>query len=177
MDWTHERSALVVPVPDAEPVVGRHRSRHDPSCVWGVPPHVTVHGPFVEPEGIDDDVRTALRALFAATEPFAVRFARTARFPTVLYLAPEPADPFRSLTQALVERFPGYPPYEGEFDDPVPHLTVAYEAPEGVMDEIDREIAPGLPIETEATEVLLIVGRNAPGGWRTIEAFPLGRRA
>jgi hypothetical protein len=138
---------------------------------------VTVLFPFVEPESIDGGVLADLRDLCGAMEGFALRFERTARFPTVLYLAPEPADRFRAMTRSLVERYPECPPYEGEFDDPVPHLTVAHSVPEEVMDAVDRDIAGGLPIETEARVVLLMVGRNAPGGWRTIESLPLARPA
>ena len=41
------RSALVVAVPDAEPVVGHLMLRLDANAVLGVPAHVTVLFPFV----------------------------------------------------------------------------------------------------------------------------------
>ena len=43
----------------------------------------------------------------------------------VLYLAPEPAEPFGALTEAFAAAWPEYPPYGGSFTDVVPHLTVA----------------------------------------------------
>ena len=43
-------SAILVPVPEAGPVVGRLRARLDRSASRGVPAHVTVLYPFVPPE-------------------------------------------------------------------------------------------------------------------------------
>ena len=42
------------------------------------------------------------------------------------YLAPEPPEPFARLTEAIAERWPDYPPYEGIHETVIPHLTVAY---------------------------------------------------
>lgn len=37
------------------------------------------------------------------------------RFPEVLYLAPSPAETFKALISAIVERYPAYLPYGGAF--------------------------------------------------------------
>ena len=42
-------SAILVPVPGAEPVAGRLRARFDRSAGRGIPAHVTVLYPFVPP--------------------------------------------------------------------------------------------------------------------------------
>ena len=49
---TAGESAVLVPGPEAEPVVGRHRARLDRAAVEGVPAHVTVLYPFVPPPEI-----------------------------------------------------------------------------------------------------------------------------
>ena len=49
-------SALIVEVPDAEPIVGEHRQRWDTSAALGVPAHVTVLFPFMHPSDIDNSV-------------------------------------------------------------------------------------------------------------------------
>lgn len=41
-----------------------------------------------------------------------------------MWLAPEPAEPFRALTELVWHRFPECPPYGGVHPDVVPHLTV-----------------------------------------------------
>ena len=42
----------------------------------------------------------------------------------MLYLEPDPAHPFVDMIEAVAERFPEHPPFGGEFDTVVPHLTV-----------------------------------------------------
>ncbi|CAM5691577.1 hypothetical protein SCHAM137S_06449 [Streptomyces chartreusis] len=63
-----------------------------------------------------------------------------AGFP-VLYLAPEPDTHFRRLTDAITERWPENPPFGGQFDDVVPHLTVA----QGQDEDAGAALLTGLP--------------------------------
>ena len=46
----------------------------------------------------------------------------------VVYLEPDPAEPFVRLTRELVERFPDHQPYNGTFtaDEVIPHVTVVH---------------------------------------------------
>jgi hypothetical protein len=47
----------------ADSLVERHRQHLDAAATWGVPAHVTVLYPFVEPAQVDDDlVATLVRA-------------------------------------------------------------------------------------------------------------------
>ncbi|HEV8561156.1 MAG TPA: hypothetical protein VGR06_32930 [Actinophytocola sp.] len=71
-------SALIVAVPEAEPVVGRHRRDLDHSAQWGVPAHVTVLYPFASPARIDGDTIEAVRAVISA-EAFDCVLARPQR--------------------------------------------------------------------------------------------------
>src|SRR5215831_5332630 len=85
-------TALIVPVPAAEPLVGPWRSRFDAAAVaGGVPAHVTVIYPFLDRGLLDDGVLGELAEVFARQRAFEARLARCGRFPGVLYLAPEPA--------------------------------------------------------------------------------------
>jgi len=139
---------------------------------------VTVLCPFVSPLEIDDRVTATVRALFASRAPFRVTFAETRRFPDTLYLAPEPAAPFRELTTMLVAAYPEHPPYGGAFVEIIPHLTVAHRIEPPVLDEVDADVRRRLPIHTEVREALLMVGETengiCAGPWRVIERFPLG---
>jgi 2'-5' RNA ligase len=168
------RTAVVVPVPEAEPVVGRWRERYDPSAAAGMPAHVTALFPFVE---VDDAVVATLRSLCAALPPLDVEFRRCARFPgAVLYLDPEPAAGLRRLTEAIAARWPEAPPYEGRFADVVPHLTVASGVDDAVADEIEAELSTRLPIRArlDAARVYEFDGAR----WRCIAALPFrGRTA
>jgi hypothetical protein len=77
------------------------------------------------------------------------------------------------MTEALESAFPEFPPYAGEFDDIVPHVTVA-QADEEVLAGIERELAPQLPVRARVERGWLV--ENTPVGWRRHTAFPLDRR-
>ena len=164
------RSALIVAVPEAEPLVHDWRLRHD-SAALGIPAHVTLIFPFVPTQEVDEELIGELRELFAAQPAFSFTLARVARFPEVAWLAPEPDDPFRRLTVLLASRYPEYPPYEGIHDDVIPHLSVG-RGDDAFQDEVDSALTPHLPIEASAEDVTLLV-EDGSGHWRKSESFPL----
>ena len=118
-------SALVIVVPEAEPLVSDWRAQYDWSAQRGVPAHITLLYPFVPTEKVDDELLSQLRDLFGSEEAITFELPRVARFPEVAWLAPEPTEPFKALTDLITARFPDYPPYEGAHDVVIPHLTVA----------------------------------------------------
>jgi 2'-5' RNA ligase len=171
------RTAVIIPVAPAEAAVSEHRRRLDVAASWGVPAHVTVLHPFVPPTAMDDNVVTRLAAVVAATSAFDSTFDRCEWFgDDVLWLAPDRDQEFRDLTSRVVERFPSYLPYGGEFDDVVPHLTVG-DSRRGTIDELkaaESDLSGKLPVTARIEHALLIAGTDQPGGWRTLATLPLG---
>jgi 2'-5' RNA ligase len=164
------RSAITVAFPGAA-VVDGWRER---TCVskpsHGVPPHVTLLFPFA-PAPVAEALLPEIADIVSRFQSFAVSFARMQRFPGTLWLAPEPAEPFARLSRALVERFPAWPPYEGAFPEPVPHLTVA-QGDAALLDDAEVELAPLLPLAARVREVAL-VEEIEPDRWRQRATFPL----
>jgi 2'-5' RNA ligase superfamily len=68
-------SAILVPVPGAEPAMGHLRARLDLSAVRGIPAHATVLYPFVPPEQITAVVMHKVAAAVASVPIFNCRFA------------------------------------------------------------------------------------------------------
>jgi 2'-5' RNA ligase len=165
------QSALIVPVPSAEPAVAKWRARHDPSAAFGMPAHVTVLYPFLAPDEITHTVERDLESVLRSYPAFAFTLVGVDRFPGVLYLATEPVEPFRELAAALQGQWPDYPPYGGAFETVVPHVTV-------IQGNEPAEAAPELeqaaPIEAEATEVWLMAEQH--NYWAVLRRFPLGAR-
>ncbi len=128
-------SALIIAVPEAEPLVKEWRERFDYSAGVGVPAHITLLYPFMPPGEITPAVAAELRAFCAQFAAFEFTLPELRRFPAVLYLAPSPAEPFKALTHALVERYPGYPPYGGGYSEVIPHLTIADVDEAGQLDD------------------------------------------
>ena len=168
-------TALIVPVPEVEDVVGAYRTRYDAAARWGVPAHVTALYPFVAPAALTDDVLGAVRATVAATARFAVEFAEVAWFgEQVAYLAPRPDGQFRALTEALWARFPEHPPYGGAFADVVPHLTIGHDVPVEALRGAAEAVSARLPLRAEPREVWLMVGAPEPDSWHTAARFAFG---
>ncbi len=171
-----DRTALIVPIPEAEPVVGEYRDRLDRSASWGVPAHVTVLFPFLPPAAVDEKVHAAVTQIAARVPAFFLSFDRVGWFgERVLWLAPDPPDPFHVLTAALTARFPGVRPYEGQFAEVVPHLTIGHDRPAAELTAAARAVEPHLPIRARATTLRLITGRSEPGAaWSSLADFALG---
>ena len=107
-----DESALVMLVPEAEPLVKPFRDRYDPSAAAGVPAHITLLYPFRPPGKIDQAMLDGLRGCFQGFASFRFSLAPIRRFPDgVLYLAPDPDEPFRQLVLAIWDRYPETPPY------------------------------------------------------------------
>ena len=107
-------SALVILVPEAEPLVRPFRDRFDPSAALGDPAHITLLYPFIAPERIGADTLDKVTECFRGFAPIAFCLTEVRRFPAeALYLAPVPDEPFRNLTMAIWNRFPDTPPYGG----------------------------------------------------------------
>ena len=83
-------SAVVVPVPEAEPAVAGWRARCDPSAALGMPAHVTALFPFLDEARLTADVTGRLAAVCARAPVLDVELARFGRFPEVLYLTQTP---------------------------------------------------------------------------------------
>lgn len=161
-------------VGEAEPAIAELRHQLDPMARLGVPAHVTVLYPFKPAEEMDGDVITRLADLFRSVPAFEHAFVRTDWFgDEVLWLASDADATFRHLTNVVVEAFPEYPPYEGQFDDVVPHLTIADRGPLEAMQAADRTVRPHLPISTVARAVTLMVEQPS-GRWEAAASFALG---
>lgn len=168
-------SALIVPVPAAEPAVDSWRQRLDPSCGWGIPAHITVTYPFLPPEEIDEAVVARLEDLFAPISAFGFRLESVEWFgEAVAWVRPEPAEPFRALTHLVATEWPQYPPYRGVHDEIVPHLTVCRGAAPAAMAAAAEAVAAQLPLPARADRILLMTGTPVAGSWVIRTQFLLG---
>lgn len=174
-------TALLLPVPAAEPAVSRHRARLDEAARDGVPAHITVLYPFLPPAEIDEPLLASLGRLFAGLAAFEFTLDRVNWFGRELvWLGPRDPAPFSALISAAFSAFPSCPPYGGQHAEVVPHLTIGHTGGEQALGAAAESVRPWLPIEAVAAEVILMAGPRPgtpdtpPGQWRTVAAFPLG---
>ena len=165
---------MLVRIPEAEPVVGDWRLGHTYDAPLGVPAHVTLLFPFVPADELTGEVEERLEQVISDANPFDVTFARTARFPGLLYLDPEPSQAFSALTEAIAAEWPEHPPYEGEFDVVIPHLTVAESADEALLERIQADVETALPLRSRVS-VTQLYAEDAAGRWHERRSLPLAR--
>jgi 2'-5' RNA ligase len=166
-------TAVVCAFPELSSIVDGWRERTcDDRPSIGIPPHVTLLHPFVPAELADDGIVEELERLFAAAAQFVVTFRELRRWPEMAYLAPEPSEPFSHLTEAIAERWPAYPPYEGIHETVIPHLTVAYGA-DTLLDEVEASVTPHLPIDAYVTDAVLLEELEPDVRWGERARFPL----
>lgn len=166
---------MLVPVPQAERILAEWRARHDPVAAVGVPAHVTLIVPWLPADAISPETLAELAELSASTPPWEFRLTGVAWFGRrVLWLVPEPAEAFSQLSIRIAERF-GTPPWEGAFDELVPHLTVGHaDWDPTALEEVAAELRARLPLDCRADEmwVMLAAGRR----WSVRARLPFGRR-
>ena len=165
-------SGLVVVAGEAEEHLRGVRSRFDPYAGIGVPPHVTVLYPFYDPLELNDEIAERITQALQGTDAFEFRLSEVSAFEgAAVYLVPTPAEPFVALTEKLWNAFPDRPPFAGEYDTVIPHLTVGWVDDGATVDGIAAVVGGDLPIPCSAKEVTLLVERQ--DGWVADRRFPL----
>ncbi|WP_334662122.1 2'-5' RNA ligase family protein [Streptomyces bottropensis] len=65
--------------------------------------------------------------------------------------------PFRRLTEAIADRWPETPPFGGQFDEVLPHLTIAQGQDDAVLEEAEADLCGRLPVTARVSSVDLMV--------------------
>jgi hypothetical protein len=164
-------SAVILPIPEVEPVVGPLRWQYDAAAKLGVPAHITLLYPFGPAQAASEAI-TTLRDVLASVDAFPFSFIDVRRFPATAYLHPDKVDTFVHITQTLVRAWPDRKPYAGAFPDVIPHLTVADRVQEETLIAVEDSLRPQLPIQCVAGEVWLMTSDEA-GRWSKRACFPL----
>lgn len=158
--------------PALEARIADIRARHDPAARQGMPAHVTLLYPFMDPVRIGPDARGRLAEVVRGFDAFDLTFHRVGRFPEVLWIAPEPAPAVLAMVRALAAAFPDFPPYGGEFETVIPHVTVAQGQglDLGALEpELRRRLDPPVRERVEAVSLFTTVRRR----WREVDRFLL----
>lgn len=163
--------AISIPQPYGDELTAWRKSFGDPLAA-SVPPHITLLPP-TELDSVDLDlVEAHLNAVAASREPFVVHLRGTATFrpvsPVVFVALARGISDCETLSKAIRTG-----PLPGELPFPYhPHVTVAHELPEPVMDRAFEALAG-----YEADFVVDAFGlyeHGTDGVWRKHRDFGLG---
>lgn len=158
-------TAIVVPIPLPGALVAAVDRTAPGSVGVAMPPHVTILYPFLPSGRLDEGILDGLKAVAIENEAFAVRLAELRRFERVLYLAPDPAEPFVRMARALNQRFRADLP-DGRETSYIPHLTVGIGS-ETVLDSTEDLVAPLLPVTSQAKS-LAVYAQQPTGVWYAV---------
>lgn len=166
------RTLLALLVPEAEAVVGSFRDQYDPSARRGLGAHITLIYPFIDSDLITPAMMARLRDVAADIPAPMFRLAHVGTFPSVVWLAPEPAKPIIQIASALERAFPDHPKGGGAFPDFVPHLSVARQVQHEkavVINELEARLADHGPVYGWCESMSLLVSDNRR--WREQRQF------
>ena len=152
----------------------RLRRRSIANAAEGVPAHLTLLYPFLEPAGLDARVRRTIAAVAARHPAFEYRQQGLAVWPDTLYVAVAPAERFVQLKRDLQAKFPDFPIYgEGPEFDFVPHISVVEGS--GVEDPaVRRDRAWRALPRWASAEAIDVIAAGDDGRWRLVWRIPLG---
>ncbi|MBC3192746.1 2'-5' RNA ligase family protein [Pseudonocardia sp. C8] len=165
------RTAVVIPVPELDPVLGAVATHRPDAVRPGIPAHLTLLYPFVPAPELTGAAVDRCRALCAGTGPVRVTFRHAVAGSSMVATTPEPAGPLAALARALREAWPEHPPYGGRFGpDPDPHVTLALDPG---PDAAALAVATGglLPVDAVLSAAALV--ELTADGWRQRAALPL----
>jgi 2'-5' RNA ligase len=164
-------SAIIIPVPEVEAIVGPLRLEYDGTAGLGVPAHITVLYPFCPPQSVGTEIET-LREACRSIEMFPFSFTEVRRFPSTVYLHPDKSEVFVQITKTLARLWPQCKPYGGIHDEVIPHLTVADRVDVGSLVTVEDSLRPHLPLQCVAREIWLLISDHA-GMWSRKTFFSL----
>jgi hypothetical protein len=167
-------TAVLLCVPEAEPLVGPWRQKAVPSAAKGVPAHVTLLCPFLPAPAVDAGVVAELEWFFGGIDAFWLRFDGVGEFAEqgVVYLEPSDRE-LADLTQALAVRWPECPPYARKHDELVPHLTAVHTDDAALRAQAAAALRGGLPLRAVAAQAALWEC-DEHGMWSETATFDFG---
>jgi hypothetical protein len=158
-------------MPEADEILKRVRAIYSGEAPpRGASAHITIQYPWMPPAEIGTQDIARLADLFADFPSFDFSLQLGWFGQKVLLLVPEDATPFVRLTQAVLDRWPQYPYYGGDYTEIEPHVSLAYGDETG-LSKLAEQLSPSLPLRGRVTHVTLSSG--IPGSMTCRASFPL----
>ena len=99
-------SVILIPIPNAEEIIGKWRIKYDRVARLGIPSHITLLFPFKIPSAINKAVIKKLELLFSMIRSFLFSLTTIGTFPNVIFLLPSPKGFFVDITKKITSIFP-----------------------------------------------------------------------
>lgn len=149
---------LAIGVPALDAWVRARTAHYDASFLSADPnfshAHITLLSPWVaHPTRVDLD---RVGRIAAEHPAFEFSLSRLGVFPNgVVHLVPDPSAPFTALTERLCAAFPQCDPYDGQFPELVPHLTLDQRSAEVTVAAVRSSLGDLIPARARAEQIQL----------------------
>jgi hypothetical protein len=160
-------TTIIAPTPFVGAEIEAIRGEHDWSAELGVPAHITLLGPFLDPDAITSRVLDRLESAVAEHRAIPITFERLELVGDVACLLPASGSRIAALQAALHATWPHLQARE------LQHVTVARSLSMEDFDRIARRVAPFLPTSGVVDEILLVASRDEHAPARTIRTLRL----
>ncbi len=163
------KSAIDIHFKEIDDLISKWRHSTIAVASKGVPPHITLLFPWRPVPITDIDIST-LRSVTKGQHPFPIVFTHIEQFSKrVIYLAINEESDVRILIQKIIAAFPDASPYDHEFPNPIPHLTIAKAPDDATFDALFKEVSASivseLPIEIIVREIV-VMEEGEDTNWR-----------
>ncbi len=166
-------TGLVIPFPLLETKIGAFRQQAIQPTTFNLMAHLTIIFPFMPLNQLTSAASSKLEMLFKETDPISYTIDGLGRFPEVLYLKVADERPFIHLIRSIETAFPDYPSFGGQFQDIVPHITIAKNENIDQSEAEFRSKFPNLlPLSGICREVWLI--NNIESSYQMHTTYQLG---
>ena len=166
-------SAVIVRV-ELPADLDRLRRRCVRDAALGVPAHVTLLYPFVEPAALTADIRRTVDSIASTHSSFSFELSGPLQWPDTVYAAVDPDERFLAIHRDLAAAFPGYPIYGRPGFELIPHVTIAEGDRVGDPATLQDAAWSALPV-TRSVEALDVIAQADDGRWEPVWSAPLAR--
>ena len=138
--------------------------------------HITLLCPWVCSKNVSKELER-VAALIGVHSEFELTCSQIQHFPETIYLAPDDPEPILQLMTTLFNAYPAYPPYGGQHDEIIPHLTIVQPKSNDlkqVFQQIQNSRQPPRPLVSHINHVSVMECDNH-GNWVSCIDLPLKR--
>ncbi|GAB2755429.1 2'-5' RNA ligase family protein [Salinifilum aidingensis] len=163
------RTGLVLPVPEADPVLTTVRQGFPGALLRENPAHISLLYPFLDAAAVDERTVDALDGIVRAQGTASLTLAECRREEDGFVYLPADSTEVAALADAVRTRWPDVAPHEGRGGVTAPHVTVASGVAEETATQIQTTVTGVLPVLAVLEEVWLVVFTG--GQWQVRERF------
>ncbi len=168
------KSSIDIIFPELEDLLNPWRKETIEIANKGVPPHISIIYPWID-SPINENDLNKVKSLLNEINSFEIEFTDIKSFDNgILYLAIKNSTFIKNIQTKLLEIFPSIKLYNGEFENPIIHLTIAKfdNTINSNSSQLYNKIQNYLPLKKKITKITIMT-ENENSLWSCFENISL----